>query len=69
MLPPLQKTSGAKDAYKSMKPRQANGLFTRMGHADISTTQIYLHVMKKPGLGVRSPFDAFRTDPTGPGNL
>lgn len=35
-----------------------------MGHADIRTTQIYLHVMKKPGLGVRSPLDQ-----TGPGNL
>lgn len=28
-----------------------------MGHASIETTQIYLHVMKKPGLGVRSPLD------------
>lgn len=28
-----------------------------MGHADIRTTQIYLHVMQKPGLGVRSPLD------------
>ncbi len=28
-----------------------------MGHADIRTTQIYLHCMKKPGLGVRSPLD------------
>lgn len=29
-----------------------------MGHADIRTTQIYLHVMKKPGLGVKSPLDS-----------
>lgn len=28
-----------------------------MGHASVETTQIYLHVMKKPGLGVKSPLD------------
>ncbi|GAB5562251.1 MAG: class 1 integron integrase IntI1 [Synoicihabitans sp.] len=28
-----------------------------MGHAKLETTQRYLHVMKKPGLGVRSPLD------------
>lgn len=28
-----------------------------MGHASVETTQIYTHVMKKPGLGVRSPLD------------
>lgn len=28
-----------------------------LGHESVETTQIYLHVMKKPGLGVRSPLD------------
>jgi integrase len=29
-----------------------------LGHNDVSTTMIYLHVMNKPGLAVRSPIDA-----------
>jgi integron integrase len=28
-----------------------------LGHQSVETTQIYTHVMKKPGVGVRSPLD------------
>lgn len=29
-----------------------------LGHAEVSTTMIYTHVLKRGGRGVRSPFDA-----------
>jgi site-specific recombinase XerD len=28
-----------------------------LGHASVETTQIYTHVMQKPGIGVKSPLD------------
>ena len=32
-----------------------------MGHKDVSTTMIYTHVLKKPGIGVKSPLDQARS--------
>ena len=29
-----------------------------LGHESVETTQIYTHVMQKPGLGVKSPLDS-----------
>lgn len=34
-----------------------------LGHQSVETTQIYTHVMQKPGLGVRSPLDALGAGP------
>ena len=33
-----------------------------LGHRNVETTQIYTHVLKKPGLGVRSPLDDSRLE-------
>jgi len=36
-----------------------------LGHESVETTQIYTHVMVKPGMGVRSPFDGLGAGPLG----
>ena len=36
-----------------------------LGHESVETTQIYTHVMVKPGLGVRSPLDGLGAGPLG----
>ena len=34
-----------------------------LGHSSVETTQIYTHVMQRPGIGVRSPLDALGAGP------
>ena len=69
----LKKAAKQTDITKSISPHTLRHCFAThlleagydirtvqelLGHKDVRTTQIYLHTMNRPGLGVVSPLDA-----------
>jgi integrase len=39
------------------KPKLLDQVRELLGHKDVNPTMIYMHVLNRPGLGVRSPLD------------
>jgi site-specific recombinase XerD len=47
----------AKDFYLDHGTIAIRTVQSLLGHANVSTTTIYLHVIKRPGAGAPSPLD------------
>ena len=54
----LQTVGGADGGNVSSMDSTVYFVSSLWGLKDVTTTQIYTHVMKKPGIGVKSPLDS-----------